>query len=194
MQPAPPATAQLQVAASPPESEENKRFWTKENEWALVHGLLELSADPQWKAEGNFKSRATRARCEDYVEAVDNLYNDNRAINLDNDGEDEEEEDNGINSHLEIIASAFATTQQHEQVILVRELHLDQKQKEFGEKKGLFNEVMKIPRLTSIEAMMAVRKLVSNESSLSICYERPEDEWKEDFIINLIHPDLSPSH
>ena len=34
----------------------NKRFWTKEEEWALVHGLLELSADPQWKAEGNFKS------------------------------------------------------------------------------------------------------------------------------------------
>jgi len=34
----------------------NKRFWTKEEEWALIHGLLELSADPQWKAEGNFKS------------------------------------------------------------------------------------------------------------------------------------------
>jgi len=33
----------------------NKRFWTKEEEWALVHGLLELSIDPQWKAEGNFK-------------------------------------------------------------------------------------------------------------------------------------------
>ena len=42
----------------------------------------------------------------------------------------------GINSHLEIIASAFTTTQQHEQVIWVRELHLDQKQKEFDEKKG----------------------------------------------------------
>jgi len=34
----------------------NKRFWTKEEEWALVHGLLELSVDPQRKAEGNFKS------------------------------------------------------------------------------------------------------------------------------------------
>ena len=34
----------------------NKRFWTKDEEWALVNGLLELSADPGWKAEGNFKS------------------------------------------------------------------------------------------------------------------------------------------
>ena len=34
----------------------NKRFWTKDEEWALVNGLLELSADPVWKAEGNFKS------------------------------------------------------------------------------------------------------------------------------------------
>jgi len=34
----------------------NKRFWTKEEEWALINGLLELSVDPQWKVEGNFKS------------------------------------------------------------------------------------------------------------------------------------------
>ena len=33
----------------------NKRFWIRDEEWALVHGLLELSADPLWKAEGNFK-------------------------------------------------------------------------------------------------------------------------------------------
>jgi len=33
----------------------NKRFRTKEEEWALAHGLLELSVDPQWKAEGNYK-------------------------------------------------------------------------------------------------------------------------------------------
>ena len=33
----------------------NKRFWVRDEEWALVNGLLELSADPLWKAEGNFK-------------------------------------------------------------------------------------------------------------------------------------------
>ncbi|KAJ8420120.1 hypothetical protein Cgig2_033724 [Carnegiea gigantea] len=318
----------------------NKRFWTKEEEWALVHGLLELSADPQWKTEGNFKGgylvklekmmtakcpgsglkayphidsktkwfrdkynvlmemfrtsgftwddttkmikcerqcyddfcknhkhakglwgvpfpfldelgkifgadRATGASYEDYVEAVDNLHNDNETIDLDKDGEDEEEEEDesvhsaqpspqlskrarrektsmgkgkkrmsevidltstftnvssnisgfmsGMNSHLETIASAFTTTQQHEQVIMARELHLDQKQKELDEKKkGLFNEVMKIPGLTRVEAMMAAKKLVSDESGLTIFYECPDDEWKKDFILNLIHPDLPP--
>jgi len=34
----------------------NKRFWTKEEEWALIHSLLELRADPQYKAEGGFKT------------------------------------------------------------------------------------------------------------------------------------------
>uniref|UniRef100_A0A7C9CNE6 Myb/SANT-like domain-containing protein n=1 Tax=Opuntia streptacantha TaxID=393608 RepID=A0A7C9CNE6_OPUST len=34
----------------------NIRFWTKEEEWALVNGLLELSVNLQWKAKGNFKS------------------------------------------------------------------------------------------------------------------------------------------
>jgi len=33
----------------------------------------------------------------------------------------------GMNSHLETIARAFTTTQQHEQVIMARELHLDEK-------------------------------------------------------------------
>jgi len=33
----------------------------------------------------------------------------------------------GMNSHLETIASAFATIQQHEQVIMACELELDQK-------------------------------------------------------------------
>ena len=33
----------------------NKRFWTKKEEWVLVHGLLELSTDPPRKAKGNFK-------------------------------------------------------------------------------------------------------------------------------------------
>ncbi|KAJ8428910.1 hypothetical protein Cgig2_011652 [Carnegiea gigantea] len=33
----------------------NKCFWTRDEEWAFVHGLLELSVDPLWKAERNFK-------------------------------------------------------------------------------------------------------------------------------------------
>ncbi|KAJ8431931.1 hypothetical protein Cgig2_023740 [Carnegiea gigantea] len=265
-----------------------------EEEWALVHGLLELSTDPQWKAEGNFKGgylvkleemmtikcpgsdlkayphidsktkwfrdkynvlmemfrtsgftwddTTKMINCEDYVEAVDNLHNDNEVIDLDKDGEDEEEEDesvqlaqpspqlskrgrkettsmgkgkkrmldvidltstftnmssniscfmSGMNSHLETIASAFTTTQQHEQVIMACELHLDQKQKELDEKKkGSFNKVMKILGLNRVEAMMATKKLVSDESSLTIFYKCPDDEWKKDFILNLIHPDL----
>ena len=190
--------------------------------------------------------RATGASCEDHVEAVDNLHNDDEAIDLDKDGEDEEEDEDesvqsaqpspqlskkarkektstgkgkkrmsevidltstftsvsadissfmgGMNSHLETIASAFTTTQQHEQVIMARELHYDQQQKELdAKKKGLFNEVMKVPGLTRVEAMMAAKKLVSDESSLTIFYECPDYEWKKDFILNLIHPDLPPS-
>ncbi|KAJ8441650.1 hypothetical protein Cgig2_019784 [Carnegiea gigantea] len=252
----------------------NKRFWTKEEEWALIHGLLELSADPQRKAEGNFKGGylnhkhaqglwgvpfpfldevgklfgadiAIGASCEDYIKAVDNLHNDNEAIDLDKDGEDKEEEEDesvqlaqpspqllkrarkektstgkgkkrmsevidltstftnmssnisgfmsGMNSHIETIVSAFTTTQQHEQVIMARELHLDQKQRELGQKKkGLFNEVMKILEHARVEAMMASKKLVFDESSLTIFYECPDDEWKKDFILNLIHPDVPP--
>jgi len=34
----------------------NRRSWTKEKKWALVHGLLKLCVDPQRKAEGTFKS------------------------------------------------------------------------------------------------------------------------------------------
>ena len=187
--------------------------------------------------------RAAGASCEDYVEVVDNLHNDNEAIDLDKDGEDEEEEEDesvqlaqpspqlvertrkektpigkgkkrmsevtdltsaftnvssnissfmsGMHPYLETIASTFTTTQQHEQVIMACELHLDQKQKELDEKKkGLFNEVMKIPGLTGVEAIMAAKKLVSDASSLTIFYECPDDEWKKDFIINLIHPQL----
>ncbi|KAJ8433704.1 LOW QUALITY PROTEIN: hypothetical protein Cgig2_020639 [Carnegiea gigantea] len=32
----------------------NKHFWTRDEEWAIVHGSLELSVDPLWKPEGNF--------------------------------------------------------------------------------------------------------------------------------------------
>ncbi|KAJ8444765.1 hypothetical protein Cgig2_011727 [Carnegiea gigantea] len=164
---------------------------TKEEKWTLVHGLLELSVNPQWKGEGSFKGgylvmseekmntkcprsglkayphidskikwfrekynnhkqtkglwgvpfqfldelgklfgadRVTGTSCEDYVEVVDNLHNDN-------------------NSHLETIASAFTTTQQHKQVIMACELHLDQNKGSLMKKrKGLFNEVMKNSR------------------------------------------------
>jgi len=78
---------------------------------------------------------------------------------------------------------------------MARELYLDQKQKGLDEKKkGLLNEVMNILGLTRVEAMMEVRKLVSDESGLSIFYEFSDDEWKKDLIINLIHPNLLPSH
>uniref|UniRef100_A0A7C8YZH7 Uncharacterized protein n=1 Tax=Opuntia streptacantha TaxID=393608 RepID=A0A7C8YZH7_OPUST len=92
----------------------------------------------------------------------------------------------GMNSHLSSIASAFATTQQHEQVLMAREIELD-KQKNF------FNEVIKIPGLTRIDAMIAARKLTSDTSSLSIFYQCPDDEWQKDFVLNLIHPDLPSS-
>jgi len=51
---------------------------------------------------------------------------------------------------------------------------------------------MKILGLTRVEAMMAAKKLVSNESTLTTFYECVDDEWKKDFILNLIHPDLPP--
>ena len=93
----------------------------------------------------------------------------------------------GMNSHLSSIASALATTQQHEQVLMAREIELDE------QKKNLFNEVINIPGLTRIEAMIAARKLASDTSSLSIFYQCPDDEWKKDFVLNLIHPDLPSS-
>ncbi|VFQ62738.1 unnamed protein product [Cuscuta campestris] len=34
----------------------NKRFWSRDEEWGLVHLLMELSTDPKWKADGNFKN------------------------------------------------------------------------------------------------------------------------------------------
>ncbi|KAL2937440.1 Mediator of RNA polymerase II transcription subunit 26 [Bienertia sinuspersici] len=33
----------------------NKRSWTKLEEECLINGLLEMSADPSWKANGSFK-------------------------------------------------------------------------------------------------------------------------------------------
>ena len=33
----------------------NKRSWTKSEEECLINGLLEMSNDPSWKADGSFK-------------------------------------------------------------------------------------------------------------------------------------------
>ena len=101
----------------------------------------------------------------------------------------------GMNCHLETIVSVFSTTQQHESVIMARESKLDQKQKDFEEKKkGLFNEMVHILELTRVEAMNAVMKLVADDTTLSLFYACPNDEWKKDFILNLVHPDLPPSY
>ena len=91
----------------------------------------------------------------------------------------------GMNSYLSAIASALATTQQDEQVLMAREIEVD-------EQKNLFNEVINIPDLTRIEAMMVARKLASDPSSLFILYQCPDDKWKKDFVLNLIHPNLPP--
>jgi len=101
----------------------------------------------------------------------------------------------GMNCHLETTASAFSTTQQHEQVIIAREFEFDQKQKDVEEKKrGLFNKLVQISGLTRVEAMNAAMKMVANKSKLSLFYACPNDEWRKDFILNLVHPDLPPSN
>jgi len=93
----------------------------------------------------------------------------------------------GMNCHLETIASAFSTTQQHEQVIMAREFVLDQKQKDLAEKKkGLFDEMVQIPALIRVEAMNAAMKMVADESKLSLFYACPNNEWKKDFILEEI--------
>ena len=66
----------------------------------------------------------------------------------------------------------------------VHEIGLDEK------KKNLFNEVINILGLTRIEAIMAAMKLASDTSGLSIFYQCSNDEWKKDFVLNLINPDL----
>lgn len=311
----------------------NKRFWSKDEESALIEGLLKLKDDPQWRAEGgNFKQgylgkleeiinaklcgcglkatphiesktkifrdkynvvckmlrtsgfswddttkmikcdrqsyldfvknhrlarglwkvpfpyleelekifgvdRAKGNVCEDFPEAADDT--DNKAIDVDIDEEihvDEEDESvqstqpspqvgkrvredkistdkgkkrmpeildltssfnevstnlsgfmSGMNSHLETIASALNTSQQHEQALMVREQEVDE------QKKSLFNEVMKIPGLTTFEAMDALKKLASDTVNLSLFYQFPDVEWKKEFVLNLIHPNLHPS-
>ena len=77
----------------------------------------------------------------------------------------------------------------------LREFELDQKQKDLVEKrKGLFDEMVQIPGLIRVEAMNAAMKMVADESKLSLFYACPNNEWKKDFILNLVHPDLPPSN
>lgn len=94
---------------------------------------------------------------------------------------------NDMNSHISIIANALSTTQQHEQVIMARKVKLDE------QTKGLFHEVRKIHGLTKGEVITAVRKLSSNMSDLFVFYQCPDDEWKKDFILNLLYPNLPSS-
>ena len=91
-----------------------------------------------------------------------------------------------MNSHLSNIASALCTTQQHEQILMNREMKLDE------QKVGLFNEVMCIPGISRDDAMEAVKKLARDSSLLPIFYQCPE-EWKKNFIMKLIHPNASSS-
>ena len=58
--------------------------------------------------------------------------------------------------------------------------------------KVLSNEMLQISGLTTIEATKATMKLDFDDSKLSTFYACLNDEWKKDFILNLIHPYLSP--
>lgn len=91
---------------------------------------------------------------------------------------------NEMNMHMSTIASAFSTTQQHEQAIMARE------QVEENQKSNLINELLSIPGLTRFEVMEASKRLASNSSELSLFYQCPDDQWRKDFIVNLIHPNL----
>ncbi|KAL2929073.1 hypothetical protein RDABS01_034484 [Bienertia sinuspersici] len=91
---------------------------------------------------------------------------------------------NEMNMHMSTIASAFSTTQQHEQAIMARE------EIEENQKNSLVNELLRIPGLTRFEIMQASKKLASNSSELSLFYQSPDDEWRKEFIVNLIHPML----
>ena len=91
---------------------------------------------------------------------------------------------NEMNKHISTIASAFSTTQLHEQAIMARE------EVEENKKKNLVSELLRIEGLTRFEMMEASKRLASNPSELSLFYQCSDDEWKKEFIINLIHPNL----
>ncbi|KAL2895057.1 Polyphosphate:GDP phosphotransferase [Bienertia sinuspersici] len=300
----------------------NKRSWTKLEEECLINGLLEMSVDPSWKADGSFKGgfknkleekmnkkfprcglkavphieskikwfkdkynvlsemfrtsgfswdnekhmivcerqsyevfcrqhknaqglwnvlfhsmNTTGVQSETFVQAIDNQ--EKETIELDK-GDNDEDEDNGsvnqtrqsspsepsskktkkektpkgqgkkrkmsevvdltssfnnmsssfssymneMNMHMSTIASAFSNTQQHEQAIMARE------EIEENQKNSLVNELLRILGLTKFEVMQASKKLTSNSSELSLFYQSPDDEWRKEFIVNLIHPML----
>ncbi|XP_057535251.1 uncharacterized protein LOC130813435 [Amaranthus tricolor] len=298
----------------------NKRSWNKSEEECLINGLLEMSADPSWKADGSFKGgyknkleeklnekfpecglkviphieskikwfkdkynvltemfltygfswdneknmivcerqsyeefckqhrnaqrlwnvpfpfydqlsiifgadRATGVQSDTFVEAVDNQ--EKETIELDKGGSDEDDEFDdyesvnqskestpsepsskkakkekapnelgrkrkkpevvdltSMNKHMSTIASAFSTTQLHEQAIMARE------EVEENKKENLVSQLLRIEGLTRFEIMEASKRLASNPSELSLFYQCPDDEWKKEFIINLIHPNL----
>jgi len=91
-----------------------------------------------------------------------------------------------MNSHLFNIASALYATQQHKQALMNREMTLE------DQKIGLFKEAMNISDITKDETIDVVKKLAHDSSLLSIFYQCSE-EWKKDFIINLIHLNESSS-
>jgi len=98
-----------------------------------------------------------------------------------------------MNTHLSTIASAMSTTQQHEQVLMAREEAIIAREQELeNQKKNLINELLSIDGLTRFEAMLAAKKLASDSSNLSLFYESPDEEWKKEFVINMIHPNLPP--
>ncbi|KAL2895908.1 Echinoderm microtubule-associated protein-like 6 [Bienertia sinuspersici] len=132
--------------------------------------------------------RATGVQSETFVQTIDNQ--EKETIELDK-GDSDEDEDNGFSSYMNemnmdmsTIASAFSTTQQHEQAIMARE------EIEENKKNSLVNELLRIPGLTRFEVMQASKKLASNSSELSLFYQSPDDEWRKEFIVNLIHPML----
>lgn len=91
----------------------------------------------------------------------------------------------GMNAHMSTIANALSTTQQHEQAIMAREQELE------DQKKNLINELLGVQGLTRYEALLAAQKLASNPSDMSLFYQSPDEAWKREFVINLIHPHVA---
>ncbi|KAK9756781.1 hypothetical protein RND81_01G120800 [Saponaria officinalis] len=75
---------------------------------------------------------------------------------------------NGMNAHMSTTANALSTTQQHKQAILL----------------------LGVQGLTRHEALLAAQKMASSPSDLSLFYQSPDEAYKREFIINLIHPHL----
>lgn len=97
-----------------------------------------------------------------------------------------------MNSHLGSIATAFTSITQYEQALLTREQAvMDHEQEKENQLNGLLNEVIRIPGLTNVETMLCAEKLASTPSKLTLFYQYPNDEWKKEFLLNLIHPSMS---